>query len=377
MINGNGQKTIIGIASTGLPDDTVIGGEIKNIPAFSEALKTLWKVGKFTAKDTRVIVNSESNVSKLETLDDELDFSRTLPFRLKAKNKLNPADYYISQHTLRKYEVQEEDRSALEGFRIVPKRDIFLAAAERVLVDSVLQSFAQTDFRILSIDIAPLALIRSESNLDPDSEEDQIDIHVNIGGDTTLVVISNNAQPVYVRIMNLGGNSITHSISEQLEISWNEAEQLKLNTLTMNPALLQRPISAGTVFGDFSDAPAPDGEVEYSVNQMDAYEITNDELAAIIENISKTILYFIDQNQYGLGQNINNLYLSGGTASFGKIRHHLYHEVNARNTATSTPLTKLLESKSINENLVAQFDHVQHEFSLAVGAILGQGGEKE
>lgn len=375
-VMNNGKPKIIGVASAGLPEGTVVGGELQDVHAFTDALKNLWKVGKFTSKDARVIINSEQNVSTLSTLDDEIDFNRTLPFRLKAKDAFQPSEFYISYHTIRKYEVQEEDRSHPDGFKTVPKRDIFLAAAKRNLIDAVLRGFDGTDIRLLSIDIAPLALIRSESDIDSENDEDEIDIHVNVGGDSTILVVSNRAQPVYVRVINLGGNTITDSIAEQLDVSWEDAEKLKLGTLTMNPKLLQRPLSAGNVFGDESDAPENDGQSEYSFDQMDAYEIVNNELAAIIENISQTILYFINENQYGLGDNIDNVYLSGGTAAFGKIRHHLYHEINARQTSIAKPLNNMLAKGLVDEQLVKQFDPIQHEFSLAIGAVLGQGGEK-
>lgn len=372
----NGSPKIIGVASTSLPEGAVVGGELQKVEAFAEAVKNLWKIGKFTAKDARVVINSERNIAKLATMDDEIDFGKTLPFRLKTKHDLKTSEYYISYHTLRKYETEEEDRSLAEGHKTVPKRDIFLAAAQRSLVDAVLNGFAKTDIRLLSIDLAPLALIRGESDLSEDSDNDKMDVHVNIGGDTTIIVIANHAQPVFVRIIDIGGNRITESIADQLEVSLEEAERLKLKTLSMNPKILQRPLTAGTVFGDDSETPEDDGEKEYSFNELDAYEIVNDELGAIIFNISTTVLYFIDQNQFGLGGDINHVYVSGGTAAFGKIRHHLIHELGADNTSMSKPLTRMTEKGLLDADLAGQFAKTQHEYTMAVGAVIGQGGEK-
>lgn len=374
MVGGNPK--IIGISSVPLPDGTVVGGEIENVANFSEAVKALWKVGKFTAKDTRVVINSENNIAKLASMHDEVDFAKTLPFRLKSKLQFPSADYYISYHTLRKYESEERDTSRPEGFKVVPKRDIFLAAAKRTLVDSVLDGFKGTGVRLLSIDLAPLAMIRAENNPEyaPD-HDDEIDIHVNVGGDTTTVVISNNSQPVFVRIIDIGGNNITDSVAEQLDVSFTEAEKLKLETLTMKPSLLQRPLHVGSVFEEEEDI-EEDQIPEYSEDQLDAYEVVNDELGAIIENITDTIQYFVDQNHQSLGEHINTVYLSGGTASFRKIRHHLIHEIGAERTVISAPLDMMNKRNLLSDGLAGQFPRTQHEFVLAVGAALGVGGEK-
>lgn len=371
-----GKPKVIGIASTGLAEGAVVGGEIEDTTAFADALKVLWQNGKFTAKDARVVMNSERNIARLATLSDEVDFNKTLPFTLKNKMNLSSADYYISFHTLRKYEIQEEDKTSNTGYKTVPKRNIFLAAAPRKIVDSILNSFAKTDLRILSIDLATLSIIRAESNDSELTDKEEVDVHVNVGGDTTTVVVSRNAQPVYVRIIDLGGNAITDSIADQLEISLDEAEKLKIKTLDMNPSLLQRPLETGSFFQD-PNSEIEDRNDEYSVNELDAYEIVNDQLAAIINNITTTIIHFIDNNNFDIGDEIDHVYISGGTAAFSKIRHHLIHEVGAKETTLSSPLTKMMEKSLIDKKLMEQFAPVEHEFTLAVGAILGTGGEKD
>ena len=369
-----GQPNIIGIASIAIPEGAVDRGEVKDVSAFTSALKQLWKQGKFTAKDVRIVVNTEDNIAKLTTLTDEIDFAKTLPFKLKNKEAFNVDEYYLSYHTIRKYETSEKDTSRVEGVRNVPKRDILLAGAKRKMVDLLVTSFNGADLRPLSIDIGPLAMIRAEADLNKDSDDDAIDIHLNVGGDMTTVVISHHLQPVYIRIIDIGGNMITDSISEQLKIDYAYAERLKLETLGMNPSLISKKSYAGGIFEE-DESEAKEDEVKYTRDQLDAFDVVNDELSAIISNINRTIIYFIEQNPLGLGRNIQTIYVSGGTAAFDQIRLRLTHEIGAKQTILSNPLTKLEERGMVSKSIATQFVDRQHEYTLAVGAILGDGGK--
>lgn len=374
------QPQIIGVASLTLDKGIVEKGEVKNYIELADALKKLWKIGKFTARDVKVVFNSESNSNELISLDDETDFSKTLPFRLAKKNKdFSTTESYISYHTLRKYEVQEADPSVLEGFKVVPKRDIFISTVKRTLVDTLLDAFTRTDLRVISIDLAPLAMIRGDMigiPVDTSSSEENINIHVNIGGATNTLVITNNAQPVFMRISSAGGNFIDEEIEAELGVSSEEATRLKIRTLTMNPALFQRDSNAGTIFANTEEQPIPDNE-KYTENEIIAYEIVNDMLNGVIHDTAQGIAYFINRNEQGLGEYIDNIFVSGATASFGKIRHHLSLETGAENTDLSQPFSAMRDKGLISENLVEQFNVVQHEYNIAVGAVLGNGGNAD
>lgn len=374
------QPTIIGVASLTLDTGIVEKGEVKNYIELADALKQLWKIGKFTARDVKVVFNSENNSNALMSLDDETDFSKTLPFRLaKRKEGFSTSESYISYHTLRKYEVQEPDPSVIEGFKVVPKRDIFISTVKRTLVDNILSAFTRTDLRVLSIDLAPLAMIRGDminTPVDTASSEENINIHVNIGGATNTLVITNNAQPVFVRIGSAGGNFIDEEIEAELGVSSEEARRLKIRTLTMNPSLFQRDSNAGTIFGTLEDQPTPDNE-KYTDNEIVAYEIVNDMLNGIIQDITQGIAFFISRNEEGLGEYIENIFVSGATAAFGKVRHHLSLETGAENTGLSQPFSAMQAKNLISENLVEQFYSVQHEYNIAVGAVLGNGGNAD
>jgi cell division ATPase FtsA len=193
----------------------------------------------------------------------------------------------------------------------------------------------------------------------------------------TTVAVSHNAQPVYIRIIDIGGNTISDGIARELDIDYEYAEKLKLETLNMSPKLLNRPVANTGIFADDEEelAQQEEGEPKYTRDQMDAFDVVNDELSAIISNINRTIIYFIEQNPLGLGKNIRTIYVSGGTATFDQVRLRLTHEIGAEETILSNPLSKLLAKGMISPAIESQFAARQHEYTLAVGAILGNGGK--
>lgn len=369
---------VTGVASIALPLGAVERGEVKDVAIFTAALKNLWKHGKFMSKDVRIVVNTEDNIAKLTTLPDEKDFAKTLPFKLKNKESFNVDEYYLSYHTIKKYDTQEEDSARIEGYRTVRKRDILLAGAKRTMIDLLVTAFDGADLRPLSVDIGPLAMIRAEASPElNDANDDAIDIHLNIGGDMTTIAVSHNGQPVYIRIIDIGGNTITDGVSRELDIDYEYAEKLKLETLTMSPKLMSRPMANSGIFADDEEEIAQQEEEgqKYTRDQLDAFDVVNDELSAIISNINRTIIYFIEQNPLGLGKNIRTIYVSGGTATFDQVRLRLTHEIGAQETILSNPFSKLLSKGMISKPIAEQFTERQHEYTLAVGAILGDGGK--
>lgn len=368
-IQGNGPLKIKAMASIALQHGVIELGDIKDISAFTKALKDLWQKGKFATKDVRVVSNSQSNITRLITLDWERDFKKTLPFKLKGEGMFDAAEYYFGYHTIHEYMAQEEDRTSADGFKEVRKKDILLAGSRRETTDSMLSAFKAAGLKPVSIDMSPLALIRAEkSQAEPNGA---IDIHINIGASITTVVISRNDQPIYLRsIADVGGNTITKKILQALpHADFEYAEKIKFDSTDMLPvaSVYDRPTS---MFDD-EDEVVESPTAAYSRDQMDVYPIIVEEVSAIIDNIHQSIEYFINTNNIGIGRNINKIFLSGGTARFSQIRSRLEREIGSGEAVYTQPLTYLTntgQGSFDKKFLEKEFDYV-----LPIGALLGNG----
>jgi type IV pilus assembly protein PilM len=373
-IQGDGPLKIKAMASIALPHGVIELGDIKDSAAFTKALKDLWQKGKFTTKDVRIVSNSQSNITRLITLDWERDFKKTLPFKLKGEGMFDAAEYYFGYHTIQEYMAQVEDRTSAEGFKEVRKKDILLAGSRRETTDSMINTFKAAGLKPVSIDMSPLALIRAERS-DSDSN-DAIDIHINIGASITTVVISLNDQPIYLRsIADVGGNTITKKILQALpHADFEYAEKIKFDSTEMLPvaSVYDRPASMFDDEDEDDDTNVAEKAIAaYSRDQMDVYPIIVEEVSAIIDNIHQSIEYFINTNRMGIGRNINKIFLSGGTARFSQIRSRLEREIGSGEAVYTQPLTYLANTAKGSfdkKYLEKEFDYV-----LPIGALLGNG----
>jgi type IV pilus assembly protein PilM len=372
-VQGNGPLKIKAMASIALQHGVIELGDIKDSAAFTKALKDLWAKGKFTTKEVRIVSNSQSNITRLITLDWERDFKKTLPFKLKDAGMFDAAEYYFGYHTIHEYMEQVEDRTSAAGVKEVRRKDILLAGSRRETTDSMINVFKAAGLKPISIDMSPLALIRAEKS-DSDANG-AIDIHVNIGASITTVVISLNDQPIYLRsIADVGGNTITKKILEALpHADFAYAEKIKFDSTDMLPvaSVYDRPTTSMFDDDDDENGVAEKAAAAYSRDQMEVYPIIVEEVSAIIDNIHQSIEYYINTNRNGIGRNINKIFLSGGTARFSQIRSRLEREIGSGEAVYSQPLTYLAntgQGSFDKKYLEKEFDYV-----LPIGALVGNG----
>lgn len=375
-IQGNGPLKIKAMASIQLQHGVIELGDIKDSSAFTKALKDLWQKGKFTTKEVRIVTNSQSNITRLITLDWERDFKKTLPFKLKGAGMFDAAEYYFGYHTIREYMSQVEDRTSSDGFKEVREKDILLAGSRRETTDSMISAFKAAGLKPVSIDMSPLALLRAE-RIPSDVHADNngaIDIHINIGASLTTLVFSLNDQPIYLRsIADVGGNTITKKILQALpHADFAYAEKIKFDSTEMLPvaSVYERP-SSSMFADDDEDTEKEDATAAYSRDQLEVYPIIVEEVSAIIDNIHQSIEYFINTNQMGIGRNINKIFLSGGTARFSQIRSRLEREIGSGEAVYSQPLTYLADAGQ--GSFDKKFLEKEFDYVLPIGALLGNG----
>lgn len=99
---------------------------------------------------------------------------------------------------------------------------VLLTAAPKILVSSYIEIFKKAQLNLLSLEVESFAMARSliDSNL----ENVMI---IDIGSVTTDVCVVERGTPVLNRSVEVGGNLMTESIAQSLNISFERAEQFK------------------------------------------------------------------------------------------------------------------------------------------------------
>ncbi len=106
---------------------------------------------------------------------------------------------------------------------------ILLTAAPKDFVNRYVEIFHKAGLKLLSLETAAFALTRSLAGIDTSRI-----LITDIGAGTTEIIILDEGLPVFNRSIDIGGFKITRALQESLKISFDEAEQLKLD-ISNNP----------------------------------------------------------------------------------------------------------------------------------------------
>lgn len=99
---------------------------------------------------------------------------------------------------------------------------IFLTGAPRMLVKKYIEIFKEAKFNLLSLETETFSLVRSLLGNDK-----SIIMIVEMGANTTDISIVDKSIPVFSRSIDIGGVTVTKSISNNLNIGLERAEQFK------------------------------------------------------------------------------------------------------------------------------------------------------
>ena len=105
--------------------------------------------------------------------------------------------------------------------------DVIIAAVKKEITESYTAAIEKAGSRVTVMDVDSFALETAyEENYD--FEADDIIALVNIGASITNINIVRNAESVFTRNIMVGGDSITETLKEELGLSFEEAEMVKL-----------------------------------------------------------------------------------------------------------------------------------------------------
>lgn len=218
---GRGPASLDRLGQVVLPPGVVRDGEIVEHAAVSEALRTLWtRYGFKTRRVNLGVANQQVVVRQIDLPylpDDEL--RRSLEFQAQDAIPIPIDQAILDFHTLEHYENEQGDRFSR----------ILLVAAQRQMVDSILQVVNSARLEPVGLDLDAFAMLRSlapETVLDERGGEMLIDI----GASVTNIVVHEGGVPRFVRILLMGGGSITDSLVSALGVDYDGAEDLKART---------------------------------------------------------------------------------------------------------------------------------------------------
>jgi type IV pilus assembly protein PilM len=209
------HPAVINVGFKLLPEDTIENGEIKNVPALTDAIKDLWKTAKFRGQ--RVIIGLDGPRTMVRQVDLPLlpiDLLRkALPLHVKNALPLSVDKFVLDFLPLR----PAKERNKVNGF---------LVAIEDEVAADLYQACSKAGLNVYRIDSIPFALARFFAPF----YAGKTTAVINIGAATTdIIVVNSDGIPDFIRQVQTGGNDITTNLMESLGLGRADAEQLKID----------------------------------------------------------------------------------------------------------------------------------------------------
>src|ERR1700690_4316450 len=197
-----------------LAQDTVVDGAIMDAPSVAEKIVSIFDHQKIKSRDVATSVSGHSVIVKRVSMpvmsEEELfdrvqaEASQHIPFDI--------ADVNLS------YQLLESTDSQM---------DVLLVAVKKDKILNHTNVLAQAGKTPVVVDIDAFALQNSfEINYEPDPS--QVVALLNIGASVMNINIVRRSTPLFTRDVSVGGNQYTDALQKELDLSFEDAEKLKM-----------------------------------------------------------------------------------------------------------------------------------------------------
>jgi type IV pilus assembly protein PilM len=212
---GKPKPTLLRFHEVSLPDGAVSRGEVLEPHTVGAALKRLWSEGGFKSKKVVLGIGNQRVLARdLSVPKATLKHIReSLPFQVQDMLPVPVADALLDFYPVS--ESVGENGPVING--------LLIAAVKEAVLGNV-SAVQNAGLTTVEVDLIPFALTRvlvSRAKL-PGTVA-----LVDVGANTTTVVITLDGIPQFVRIIPAGGDDLTEALKAGLEIEAEEADQLK------------------------------------------------------------------------------------------------------------------------------------------------------
>lgn len=314
---GSGH-VLTGYGRVDVPMGAVADGEIVDIAAVSAALKDLWRHSNVRGKDVSVGVSNQRVIVRL------ID----LPFM--ERGELQSAIQYQAQD----YIPMAVEESILD-FQIIGDyttpsdehmMEVLLVAAHREMIGNTVAAVEGAGLRLARIDVSSFAIVRAlmgeSPEVLPDSENDATAV-IHISSGLTNIAVVERGIPRFNRISSLAGSAFTQSIANVLNVTFDEAEDLKVR--------IGLPDIEGAAAEEF---PGIDPDRVQVVHQS-----IEREASKFIAEVRRSLDYYLTQTSQV--RSIRRIILTGSGSQLRNFAAYLEKGLQAQQVDLGNPLDRL------------------------------------
>lgn len=219
---GKSGTSLVGFGQVALPSGAVEGGEVREPEVVTETIARLWKRTKFGSKNAVVGVANQRVVVR------QID----LPY-MEEKELRASLRYQVAEHIPMPVDEAELDFQIIDDF--VTDSDehmmrLLLVAAARDMVGAIVDAVSSAGLRPAAVDLTPFAVARAVSHAARgEAGLNGAEAIIDVGAGVTNIVVHHNGEPRFVRILLIGGDDATNALADEMDVSFDEAEAVKLD----------------------------------------------------------------------------------------------------------------------------------------------------
>lgn len=317
-----------------LNEGALSGGVVTSISEVSQAITNLLRSSKVTSKRALVAIAGQAVIV------------RNLKMPLMPKEEIESAVRWEAEKYI-PFPVEE----VTMDFQVIKQDDeqkeleIMLVCAHNDIIKSHLGTLKDAGVQPVVIDIQPFALMRSVGLENSINNNNSIAL-LDIGAGTTDLTIVKSGIPRFTRIIPLAGLRLTENLSKSLNISFTEAEQMKLN---FSDAL-------------FDPSQHANDSSEYKVN----FSI-QESLRELVLELRRSFDYYQLQQR---NEEISQLIIAGGGAKMKNLIPFLNKELGITVVAAQAANEISSQNKNIQAQLNDQLPMLMVAYGLALREVI-------
>lgn len=317
---------LTGYGRVDVPMGAVADGEIVDSAAVASAIKELWRRSNVRGKEVCTGVSNQRVIVRL------ID----LPFM--ERGELQSAIQYQAQD----YIPMAVEESILDfqiiGDYVTPNdehmMEVLLVAAHREMIGNAVAAVEGAGLKLSSIDVSSFAIVRAlmgeSAEILPETEGEATAI-IHISSGITNIAVVERGIPRFNRISSLAGGTFTQAIANVLNITFDEAESLKIQVGLPD-------IDTGAT----EPVPGVDPEVIQVVNQSLEREVNK-----FIAEVRRSLDYYLTQTSQV--RSIKRILLSGSGAQLHNFAVYLEKGLQAQHVALGDPLDRIQVASSVRQ----------------------------
>jgi type IV pilus assembly protein PilM len=316
-----------------LPPEAIVDGALMNSTAIVQAVQELMNELKIKNKEVAIGVSGHSVIIKKiqmprmsqEELEESIQWEaeQYIPFDVKDVN----------------IDTQILDSGANDA---TGQMDVLLVAAKKDMINDYTTVVSEAGLQPVVVDVDAFA-VQNMFSANYDIPEKETVVLINAGASVVNINIISNGITVFTRDVTIGGNQFTEEIQKQLNVSYEEAEALKIG-------------------GNRADA---DAVVPQEVERV---------LSSVAEQVAGEIQRSLDfYAGTAADANFTKVYISGGTAKIPALFKTIESRVGVP-VEILNPFKKIeVDNRKFDPNFIMD---VAPMAAVAVGLALRRPGDK-